>query len=928
MDFIDNLLNHMSSKFNQESALPKQAEISMDETFKWRALKNNQFASRSKNSRTKVKSKDKDKHQTHNNCELSPSPDENNKSDGSPDLVAAEVSESAEIEIEIAHDISGAEIQEALASTQGALSVLVEESNDHITVECFNEGDKLISLANDEMDIYATGTCTLNVEIDNEENSKSIDNTDEVAPMQLDTSDGNPQTEETSISRLESEETPINTQQLLPKTNNIFLHMSSTFNATCLTLDPSLEETNNLQSVQTQTQLVNEPEVSSKNNENSENHLDSDGDKPQAQINTLSKNEPDFSSISDAENPRKDDMEDEQQETQSSTGSVRRSTRLQIDHVTGSEQNNVLDPPDPPRLETSPPSLQKSCSISDKEAIEIIGEVDNSDRKNDKGKHIDTVGRVLRNKSIGIKPREVLKSKTKFKKSDDNRVKVRKLNLHQEGIAEKRARSKSGLRTFPKGERVPQLRRDYRTRQTARNVEIKTNRRRSSRFGPSTKKVLNESEKVSNDHKLKNSHESQRELTKNKNHKEHSPKQRPIRLSRDGSDGILASAIARREKNDTTGIQGRLSRPIKLSAKILANDELRYGFELQNNARLNLNSEAKDSSNTCAILKHDPPEPTAEIKEISHVKPKTSQENILLPQPDSVRKKLNWTSSFKSLKTKCRDPLDFIEEVKRDNLGSNKSPECNSKLNKLQQRRLLKLKEKHMFMLGLQRIGNKTTPNQNKNKNYIATEVQIAVIEKEVCTNPPRPLTNQSFTLFDSPPLEDHTKVPTEQDASHVSPLPHIQPETELTCFCQKDTRYFTTKTQCRMYCTAVDEIDGQLIGCRNELIGSLQNLLRPSNSASYQLLCTVHQRRLHHHGSCATCGVFCTQGNFVICKNKHLFHRDCAEKFIINTKEKSSPIIPKLVLKCPHCGLESINQEYVLKLQNNPMMEIVTSRR
>lgn len=38
----------------------------------------------------------------------------------------------------------------------------------------------------------------------------------------------------------------------------------------------------------------------------------------------------------------------------------------------------------------------------------------------------------------------------------------------------------------------------------------------------------------------------------------------------------------------------RLSRRIKPTAKILANEELRYGFELQNNARLSLSSENLD----------------------------------------------------------------------------------------------------------------------------------------------------------------------------------------------------------------------------------------------------------------------------------------------------------------------------------------------
>lgn len=69
------------------------------------------------------------------------------------------------------------------------------------------------------------------------------------------------------------------------------------------------------------------------------------------------------------------------------------------------------------------------------------------------------------------------------------------------------------------------------------------------------------------------------------------PKRSTRRRSKD-SDNILANAIARKEKSyETQATPQRLSRRIKPTAKILANEELRIGLESQNNARLGIQTE-------------------------------------------------------------------------------------------------------------------------------------------------------------------------------------------------------------------------------------------------------------------------------------------------------------------------------------------------
>lgn len=75
----------------------------------------------------------------------------------------------------------------------------------------------------------------------------------------------------------------------------------------------------------------------------------------------------------------------------------------------------------------------------------------------------------------------------------------------------------------------------------------------------------------------------------------HATTKRTRRRSRDES--IIATAIARKEKSyneATPGPTQRLSRRIKPSAKVLANEELRIGVESQKHVRLSLNDKSPE----------------------------------------------------------------------------------------------------------------------------------------------------------------------------------------------------------------------------------------------------------------------------------------------------------------------------------------------
>lgn len=167
------------------------------------------------------------------------------------------------------------------------------------------------------------------------------------------------------------------------------------------------------------------------------------------------------------------------------------------------------------------------------------------------------------------------------------------------------------------------------------------------------------------------------------------------------------------------------------------------------------------------------------------------------------------------------------------------------------------------------------------------------------------------------------------QITSEVTLSIRKEPDTNI-CLCTKTSKYYTRKTD-ETYCSAVDQIESQKVGCDNEVDGELLNLLRPSVRVSYMLLCDSHRKRLAAHNCCAACGVFCTQGAFVLCAKNHFFHRDCATKMILNTPfdpQSAEFVPPTLVLKCPHCGIDAPERETLVAMRCGSVPIFTTSQR
>ncbi|XP_036339174.1 uncharacterized protein LOC118748683 [Rhagoletis pomonella] len=159
------------------------------------------------------------------------------------------------------------------------------------------------------------------------------------------------------------------------------------------------------------------------------------------------------------------------------------------------------------------------------------------------------------------------------------------------------------------------------------------------------------------------------------------------------------------------------------------------------------------------------------------------------------------------------------------------------------------------------------------------------------------------------------------------------KPQRGLICYCEQKTQFYTRNTPDTAYCWAIDNIEEQKVGCSNQLNGEVFNLLRPSQRVSYMVLCEDHKKRLRTHNCCASCGIFCTQGKFVLCKRQHFFHTECAEKFILSSpidpqQPASNYTSPTLVLKCPHCGIDTPERTSIVTMKCQTLPVFLPSQR
>lgn len=443
-----------------------------------------------------------------------------------------------------------------------------------------------------------------------------------------------------------------------------------------------------------------------------------------------------------------------------------------------------------------------------------------------------------------------------------------------------------------------------------------------------------------------------------------------LRLARDEGSNISEAAIIRKEKlqNEMPAPLGRVRslRRIKPTAKILANEELRQGFEVQNCKRLSVSNEnlidAYERSPTSNRHSNHELIPDKQTQEPSHNRSSSSSST-------STNKEQIHTANlilehmYSPKKPPCRDPQDFLNEIKSFKIGPKRLPEENKKLSKRQQKKLFKLKVEHFSMLGLRRARK----DDDSSSSNAEDSVEEFIPKSKLYKSPGKPSINlrlrnaqkqaEAMTAKRNVNLRrrEQQVLPEKRIKLSVNPKPpkpreeveisdedcivvdnkennNNAPRINLLCYCHQKTKYFVKHSPTlgiavdgKIFCCALDEIEKRKIGCTNELTEPLISLYRPSVKVSYMVLCSSHKKRLISHNCCAGCGIFCTQGTFAICSNKHFFHRDCAMKYIMNTPyEQNNPHYtgPTLVLKCPHCGIDAPDFEYrvTMRCENLPV--------
>jgi [histone H3]-lysine9 N-trimethyltransferase EHMT len=379
----------------------------------------------------------------------------------------------------------------------------------------------------------------------------------------------------------------------------------------------------------------------------------------------------------------------------------------------------------------------------------------------------------------------------------------------------------------------------------------------------------------------------------------------------------------------------RSQRRIKPTAKILANEELRQGFEATICKRLSLSNEnLMESYERRSFSGNEKSSPAISSPEKSpkNITNKESSPEIAVVDKTNeiLMQKLN------QAKKPCRDPQEFINEIKTFKIGANRSPDDNKKLTKRQQRRLNKQKEKHLGMLGLKPKNGHTdsSDDTSTSEDFVPARsskprppitIRLRNKKAEMLKRHAKRLSmhhHEKRMKFHEDSQQIEIEMSDDDDCIVVENNNKENNSIDYVCSCSQKTKYCISNIQNnpfsvngKMFCCAIDEIETRKIGCTSELSESVIQLYRPSQKVSYMALCTSHRKRLASHNCCSGCGIFCTQGTFVICSNKHFFHRNCATKYILNAPYE-------LLLKCPHCGVDAPSFDFrvTMRCENLPV--------
>ncbi|KAF9410229.1 hypothetical protein HW555_010623 [Spodoptera exigua] len=393
------------------------------------------------------------------------------------------------------------------------------------------------------------------------------------------------------------------------------------------------------------------------------------------------------------------------------------------------------------------------------------------------------------------------------------------------------------------------------------------------------------------------------------------PKRSTRRRSKD-SDNVLANAIARKEKSyETQQAPQRLSRRIKPTAKILANEELRMGLESQNNARLGINEKSPEEG----VRTRRSVRPLAmEIEKKKEPEMEVEEEMAVLGEDDDSQSQ----NTVMKLKHLCELGLKAISPDEAEESGNENSKlmeaddssdadfRCSVEVaSKNRPRRSTRLCSSVGF-----NDSDRSSPvgeDEHKSPRRSSKRSRHNYVDDSERTH--RKRRRHRSSGGDEPHSEvevEDISNPAAADEGSEAACPTDETTIIAACFCETPSNVYAAPEELTepIFCQAIELVDGVRVGCSHSarrhrsLVSSgnpsgLAALVRAGPRAPYFLACNLHAAQLAKHMCCPACGLFCTQGTFYQCSSGHLFHLDCGLPY--NDTKQVPP-------GCPHCGMSS----------------------
>ncbi|XP_034840842.1 histone-lysine N-methyltransferase EHMT2 isoform X1 [Maniola hyperantus] len=426
------------------------------------------------------------------------------------------------------------------------------------------------------------------------------------------------------------------------------------------------------------------------------------------------------------------------------------------------------------------------------------------------------------------------------------------------------------------------------------------------------------------------------------------------RISKEFSD-VLANAIARKEKSyESATPTQRLSRRIKPTAKILANEELRMGLESQNNARLGISTDKVEGgvrTRRSAQTRNVETKPVVEKKASKRKIQEETAADSSDRESDSSNKKLmhlcnlglkvkdEESSEAENRKTESstyeapdEDDDDDDEDDEDDDVDDEEIDDDTEVISKLLEADEAsasdeefspeitvkkKRSKKNSSLAPLRRSSRKANSGSYYYDEFIDDSDDSGDSVKQysdIVFSDYAPKRKDSRSLDDNEVVpvggsegEAEEKIaPEAASAEAEEELPEAACPTDsstivATCLCDDSSNIYAAPSELTepVFCQAIELVDGVRVGCSHaaarEAGGGLQALRRAGPRAPYFLACRQHAAQLAKHMCCPTCGLFCTQGIFYQCSKDHLFHLECGIPG--GDKQKAG---------CPHCGVHS----------------------